>query len=170
MHAESLIAAATIMVLAFVQNVSFSIVSRSRNRDSMKYHLVASIFSNGIWFLTFRELVTADMTLALFAPYTFGTVCGSLWGVKVAMRIERWLGASADSHVKRDPPFTKHREAMLFAAEERIRRQAVELSALKGTVRNYGDHANNHCKRIEERLARLEENVTVTFSRTSDRE
>lgn len=89
----------TIMLLAFVQNVSFSIVSRSRNRDNMTYHLIAAIFSNGIWFLTFRQLVTADMSFALFVPYTIGTVSGSLVGQKISMWIERLLGASSDGHL-----------------------------------------------------------------------
>lgn len=90
-----------IMALAFAQNVSFSIVSRSRNRDNMTYHLVAAVLSNGVWFLTFRELVQADMTFVLFLPYTIGTVSGSLLGAKVAMVIERWLGATSDGHLRK---------------------------------------------------------------------
>ena len=49
----------TILVLAFVQNISFSIVSRSRNRDNIRYHIIAATFSNSIWFLTFRQLILA---------------------------------------------------------------------------------------------------------------
>lgn len=90
----------TLMVLAFAQNVAFSIVSRSRNRDNITYHMVAAIASNAVWFLTFRQLVTANMSLALFVPYTVGTVAGSVWGVKISMRIERMLGAKSDSHIK----------------------------------------------------------------------
>lgn len=89
----------TIAVLAFVQNVSFSIVSRSRNRDSNTYHMIAALFSNTIWFLTFRELVRADMTLMLFVPYVVGTMCGSMFGVKLAMKIEKLIGATADGHL-----------------------------------------------------------------------
>lgn len=88
-----------LMLLAFVQNVSFSIVSRSRNRNNMTYHLIAAIFSNGVWFLTFRHLVTANMDLALFVPYTIGTVSGSLVGQRISMFIEKLLGASSDSHL-----------------------------------------------------------------------
>lgn len=90
-----------LMALAFAQNVSFSLVSRSRNRDSIAYHIVASIFSNGVWFLTFRYLVTNDMNFAMFVPYTIGTVSGSVFGVKVSMFIERILGATSDSHIKK---------------------------------------------------------------------
>lgn len=90
-----------LLALAFAQSVSFSIVSRSRNRSSISYHLIASIFSNGIWFLTFRQLVLSDMTFTLFIPYTIGTVTGSILGVKVSMIIECWLGATSDGHLKK---------------------------------------------------------------------
>jgi len=91
----------TIFALAYVQNISFSIVSRARNRDNVKYHVVASIFSNSIWFLTFRELVKADMTFVLFIPYVIATVLGSVTGAHVSMLLERILGASADGHLKK---------------------------------------------------------------------
>jgi len=86
----------TIICLAFIQNVSFTMVSRSRNRSNMTYHAICSVFSNGIWFLTMRELVVADLSLWLLLPYVVGTVCGSLFGAKVSMRIEKLIGATAD--------------------------------------------------------------------------
>ena len=85
-----------IMILAYIQNISFSIVSRARNRNNMTYHLIASVFSNGIWFMTFRELVKNDMTFMFFIPYTLGTVCGSLTGAKVSQWIEKRIGAFTD--------------------------------------------------------------------------
>lgn len=96
-----IIAMLTILGLAFAQNVSFSIVSRSRNRDNIKYHILAATASNSIWFLTFRQLVLADMSFVLFLPYCLGTVAGSVFGVKVSMFIEKVLGATADGHMKR---------------------------------------------------------------------
>lgn len=89
----------TITALAFVQSISFSLVSRSRNRDNALYHIVASVLSNAVWFLTFRQLVVSEMDLSLFVPYTFGTVSGSLLGVKISMFIEKILGARSDSHI-----------------------------------------------------------------------
>lgn len=76
-------------------------MSRSRNRSSLVYHAIASVGSNAIWFLTFRQLILADMTLALLVPYVVGTVGGSLSGAVVSMRIEAWLGATSDDHIKR---------------------------------------------------------------------
>jgi uncharacterized membrane protein YfcA len=66
----------------------------------MYYHIIASTFSNGIWYLTFRELVLADMTLILFVPYIIATVAGSVTGAKVSIWVERKLEASADAHLK----------------------------------------------------------------------
>ncbi len=86
----------TILMLAFFQNVSFTLVSRSRNRNNMTYHMIAAVGSNGIWFLTFRELVLADMSWLLAPFYIAGTVTGSLVGAKVSMFIERHIGALAD--------------------------------------------------------------------------
>ena len=86
-------------LLAFVQNTSFSIVSRARNRDSMSYHATASVFSNLIWFLTFRHLILEDMSWVLLPGYVIGTVCGSLFGAKVSMWIEQKLIATTDGHI-----------------------------------------------------------------------
>lgn len=94
------LAVVTILGLAFVQNISFSIVSRSRNRNNIRYHVIAASFSNGIWFLTFRQLILADMNFVLFIPYCLGTVAGSVFGVRISMFIEKLLGASADGHLK----------------------------------------------------------------------
>ena len=93
------ISIATLMTLAFAQSVSFSIVSRSRNRNNITYHIIASIFSNGIWFLTFRNLILSEMNLLLFVPYTIGTVSGSVTGVKISQWIEKLLHAESDSHL-----------------------------------------------------------------------
>lgn len=90
----------TILFLAYFQNVSFTIVSRSRNRSSFRYHMIASVFSNGIWFLTFRQLILSEMSWLLFVPYTLGTVAGSLSGAKVSMLIEKKIGADSDGHLK----------------------------------------------------------------------
>lgn len=97
---QSILHALLITALAFVQNVSFSIVSRSRNRDNISYHIIAATASNTIWFLTFRQLIVMNMAYWLIPFYVLGTVFGSVFGVKVSMRIEKWLGATADGHIK----------------------------------------------------------------------
>ncbi len=82
-----------VLVLAFAQNVSFTMVSRSRNRDNMTYHSICSVFSNGLWFLTMHQLVVNDLDYILAVPYIVGTVIGSVVGAKVSMRIEKAIGA-----------------------------------------------------------------------------
>ena len=96
---EAVLPYLSIMMLAFFQNVSFSIVSRSRNRSSIRYHIVAAVMSNGVWFLTFRQLVLSQMNVWLFPFYTLGTVSGSVVGVRISMWIESWLGATSDGHI-----------------------------------------------------------------------
>ncbi|UXQ88844.1 hypothetical protein [Tenacibaculum phage Larrie] len=82
-----------ILLLAFIQSVSFTLVSRSRNRDNKKYHMIAALFSNSIWFLTFRELILGEMNYILFIPYVIGTILGSTYGMTISMKIEKLIGA-----------------------------------------------------------------------------
>jgi len=81
------------MGIAYAQNISFSLVSRARNRNHMGYHAAASVLSNGIWFATFHYLVVNEMSWILFIPYGIATVAGSLTGAKVSMWIEEKIGA-----------------------------------------------------------------------------
>lgn len=89
-----------ILAFAFLQSVSYSLTSRSRNRDNATYHVIAALLANAIWFCTFKKLTEMKMEWFLIVPYTFGTVAGSLIGTKISMSIERWLGAASDSHLK----------------------------------------------------------------------
>lgn len=85
-----------ILGLSFIQNVSFSMASRSRNRDNFTYHATCAVFSNGIWFLTLKMLVVAELSWTLLIPYVIGTVLGSLVSAKVSIKIEKAIGAMAD--------------------------------------------------------------------------
>lgn len=86
--------------VAAFQSVSFSLVSRSRNRNNTNYHAIASVFSNGAWYLVFRNVVRKDMQLAYAPAYIAGSVFGSLIGVGASMYIEKMLGAASDDHVQ----------------------------------------------------------------------
>ena len=90
----TILGALWLMAIAYGQNISFSLVSRARNRNHMGYHAAASVLSNGVWFATFHYLVVNEMSWILFIPYCIGTVAGSLTGSKLSMRIEAWLGAT----------------------------------------------------------------------------
>ena len=86
-----------IVGFGIAQQISFSIVSRSRQRNNMMYHIIASIFSNGVWFLTFRQIQHQEWLLALYVPYAAGTAIGSIMGVGVSMGIEKRLNIVSDS-------------------------------------------------------------------------
>ena len=87
-----------VLIAAFAQTTSFSLVSRARNRNHMGYHAFASVLSNGLWFVTMGILVTSGMSWVLAIPYITGTVLGSLFGAKLSMKIEAFLGATTDAN------------------------------------------------------------------------
>lgn len=82
-----------ILFLSFFQNIAYSLSSRSRNRDNMGYHAICAGFSNGIWFTTMHFLIVSDLTFWLIIPYIFGTVCGSVFGARISMKIESMIGS-----------------------------------------------------------------------------
>jgi len=85
--------------LAIAQSFSFLLVSRARNRNVILYIALASVFSNGVWFLTFRELYVAGLELPFLVPYTIGLVSGSLLAYISSVWIERQIKAVADTPV-----------------------------------------------------------------------
>lgn len=72
--------------LTILQNASFTLVSRARNSNSILYHTIASILSNGIWILVIRNVVTNFDNLTLMATYLVGSVIGSISMHFVAMK------------------------------------------------------------------------------------
>ena len=108
-----------IVLIVIAQNTSFSIVSRSRNRDNIKYHIIASFFSNTIWFFTFVSLLSYDMesNWLLAIPYAIGSITGSVFGVKISKRIENWFGISSDSHLKKQINSGLEKELRTFLSE-----------------------------------------------------
>lgn len=86
-----------LMLLAFVQNISFTMVSRARNRNSKVYHMIASVFSNGLWFCTIGIIIQSqleEMNLLMAIPYIAGTVAGSLVGADLSIWIEKRFNLS----------------------------------------------------------------------------
>lgn len=83
-----------IATLGFVQNIAFTFVSRGRNSGSLGYHLLASIFSNGIYaallFVSIDQVTQAKANPAAFlAVYTLATMSGSIFAHWLALRVER---------------------------------------------------------------------------------
>lgn len=85
-------AMATVIGLAYAQNISYGLQSRSANRTSNAYHALAALAGNLTFFWSVRFLVRNDLPLSLLATYVFATILGTLHGNTLSMKIERWLG------------------------------------------------------------------------------
>lgn len=72
--------------LVVLQNASFTLVSRARNSNSLVYHTIASVLSNGIWLLVIRQVVLNFDRIDLMVTYLVGSVVGSITMHYVAMR------------------------------------------------------------------------------------
>lgn len=85
-------------VVAFIQNMAFTWVSRSRNSGDPSYHRYAAICSNGVWFITqlfilsllLPALVKGDWWRVLAAAITYiaATTEGSVYMMKVLLKKE----------------------------------------------------------------------------------
>jgi hypothetical protein len=75
-------------ILLLAQNASFTAVSRARNSGSVKYHILAGLFSNGVWianmFVIFDQIERAKQShnvlliTGTIAFYTALTLTGSV--------------------------------------------------------------------------------------------
>ena len=72
--------------LVILQNASFTLVSRARNSNSILYHTVASVLSNGIWLLVIRQVVMNLNNWQLMITYLVGAVIGSIGMHYIAMK------------------------------------------------------------------------------------
>jgi hypothetical protein len=85
-------------VVAFMQNMAFTWVSRSRNSGDPNYHRYAALSSNGIWFITtlliwnqlFGALTQGEWwKIALTGlVYVIATTEGSVLMMKVLLKTE----------------------------------------------------------------------------------
>lgn len=85
--------------MAFVQNMAFTWVSRSRNGGDIGYHRFASWASNGVWFATqillystvWNSLTTGDWwkIAATGFVYIVATTEGSCLMMRILLRTER---------------------------------------------------------------------------------
>jgi hypothetical protein len=85
--------------VAFVQNMAFTWVSRSRNSGDPSYHRYASYCSNGIWFVTniliwhqvWNAIQQSDWKHLALAGlvYVIATAEGSVLMMKVLLKTEK---------------------------------------------------------------------------------
>lgn len=62
-----------------VQQFSFVVVSRARNSNNLWYGGIASVFSNGIWFLQYLFLTDGVMKVLKDSDWTEATKMGILY-------------------------------------------------------------------------------------------
>lgn len=90
----------------FLQNVSFTFVSRGRNSGSLAYHLVAAVFSNGLYaanlFFSIDLVSRGAVGPQFVATYCLATLSGSVLAHWVAMRVERGRGRNVQQDALRE--------------------------------------------------------------------
>lgn len=100
----------TMFGLTVLQNASFTLVSRARNSNSIMYHTIASVISNGIWLLVIRQVVTNFDNWVLMVTYLFGSVTGSIAMHWVAMKyFEKKSGDSSKVTFVKMPDSVKNK-------------------------------------------------------------
>lgn len=78
--------------LTILQNASFTLVSRARNSDSIVFHTIAAVLSNGIWLLVIKQVVTNFDNWILMFTYLIGSVTGSVLMHYFSMKyFEKWF-------------------------------------------------------------------------------
>lgn len=82
-----------LFLMTILQNASFTLVSRARNSDSIMFHGLAAVLSNGIWFMVVNQIVNKDVnTFALGITYTIAAVIGSISMHYISMKyFEKWF-------------------------------------------------------------------------------
>jgi hypothetical protein len=87
-------------VILLLQNFSFTFVSRARNSGSLRRHMIASLLSNGVWFVSqgmiftkLYKIMTGDYGLGMAAFtcafYTAFTLLGSAIGHHISLLTEK---------------------------------------------------------------------------------
>lgn len=77
-----------IFFLVILQNAAFTLMSRARNSDSIAFNAIASVLSNGLWVIVFRQLALNLDKPVLFITYVIASVIGSTLMHYVSMK---WL-------------------------------------------------------------------------------
>ena len=64
--------------LVLLQNASFTLVGRARNSNSLIFHGIASLISNGIWVIVIRQVVLNFDNTQMMIAYGVGGVSGGV--------------------------------------------------------------------------------------------
>jgi hypothetical protein len=89
-----------VMELGYLQNTTYTMQSRGATRNHNGYHAIGAVLASFTFFASLRVLVLHDLPLVLLAPYMFMTVLGTLHGVRVCIRIEKFFHIYVGDKVK----------------------------------------------------------------------
>ncbi len=142
--------------ILFLQNISFTYVSRARSSGSIVRHAKASVFSNGIWI--FSQMIMLgplfdyltgkhgrEMQLAAASLYTVSCVGGSLFAHWLAMKTEKCKDAVGFNKKYAQIPVEQWAEIQLrlLALEDITEKQEAEKVP--------GDNMTTGTFRVEQR-------------------
>ena len=83
--------------LVVFQAMSFTFISRARNRNHVGLAMFASLFSNTAWILVFREIVMNVHDFWIYPTYIVAMALGTWIQMKLSMRIEARLKSKSDA-------------------------------------------------------------------------
>src|SRR3989338_1616032 len=97
-----------VMAFGLMQNIAFTFVSRTRNRDKDLPHIVSAICSNGFWYLTTSSVFflsflggegaqAGSIPYHFLMPYLLGFASGSLIAAEICKPLESFFGSKADA-------------------------------------------------------------------------
>ena len=99
MEEKEMIAYAGFFALVFLQSMSFTFISRARNRNNVRVATIASVFSNLSWLLVFRHLVLNLADLVNYIIYIVAMTLGTLVQMKLSLRIEKKFGDQSTIYI-----------------------------------------------------------------------
>ena len=73
-------------ILVVLQSMSFTFVSRARNRNNYNLALVASVLSNTLWILVFSKLVPNLTDPVMCISYVAGMVAGTQMQMRISSK------------------------------------------------------------------------------------
>jgi len=72
--------------LVLFQSMTFTFISRARNRNNIRLACVASVFSNTTWILVFRHIVLNLEDWLMYVIYVIAMFLGTIIQMKISIR------------------------------------------------------------------------------------
>lgn len=72
--------------LTVLQNASFTLLSRARNSQSLKYSAISSIVANIIWVLVLKNFITNLDNTEIMIAFIMGSVVGNVGMHYISMK------------------------------------------------------------------------------------